>query len=320
MDEIIESNTFWGENLNKKNLSYQGQHFTAWLHRLSRIYKHRYMYENTGSSEDMFCYAEEMVMKYGKFAIYDHPEMGIIGLQMVEAGAERNLYGKPIKYYLRNFMGDLMLWVNVADPRMFIVADDRIYTPAWIQILYFARRLSEVDGTIDSNIEKLRLPYIITCPKEAKKDMEAILQNYKGRRYIVLDPNLDIKNTIQVLPTEIKYVIDKLEDEKNVIKNEFLRYIGFYTPSVDKQERVNNIEARSGFDELISNDIYSYQNRKNLIEWCRERSPKLKELLLLKSNDYIYNLEWQYDNDPDLADPNTPNVTPQKGAVTKEAI
>lgn len=133
-----------------------------------------------------------------------------------------------------------------------IVFNNYLHLPTMPSIELFARRLYELERSIDTNVKAQKTPVMVLCPEEQRLSMKNLYMQYDGNEpYIFGDKALMELNEIKVLKTDAPYVVDKLELQKHAIWNEALTYIGIENSNQDKKERLvaDEVNGNSGMIE-----------------------------------------------------------------------
>lgn len=124
-----------------------------------------------------------------------------------------------------------------------IIFNNMTRTNCLADIEYFARKLYEVDRTIDVNVKAQKTPMAIVCDENQRLVMKNLYAQYDGNEpFIFGSKNLDIKG-IQAINTGAPFVADKLQMLKTQIWNEALTYLGISNVSTDKKERLVSDEV-----------------------------------------------------------------------------
>ena len=124
-----------------------------------------------------------------------------------------------------------------------IIFNNMTRTNCLADIEYFARKLYEVDRTIDVNVKGQKTPLAILCDENQRLVMKNLYAQYDGNEpFIFGSKNLDLKG-IQAINTGAPFVADKLQMLKTQIWNEALTYLGISNVSTDKKERLVSDEV-----------------------------------------------------------------------------
>lgn len=137
----------------------------------------------------------------------------------------------------------------------------------------YAEKLASVDGAIDSNLINTRFGYIIEA--ETKAQAEAIKKSFDaisvGEPLVVVKSGTlsTQKNGLNTFLNNVSntFIVDRLQDAKRSIMNEFLTAIGINNANTDKRERLNSDEVNANNDELEMN-IKEF--RRNLKKCCEK--------------------------------------------------
>ena len=108
----------------------------------------------------------------------------------------------------------------------------------------FAKRLADLENTIDVNVRVMKTPILITCSENERLSMENLYKEYDGNTPVIYGNKQLNPNALQVLRTDAPYLADKLYDLKVNIWNEALTYLGIPNVSMQKRERMITDEVQ----------------------------------------------------------------------------
>lgn len=123
----------------------------------------------------------------------------------------------------------------------------------------FAYRMYLAQRTADINISVNKMPFIITTDENQRLTMENLFNQIDANKPAIFgdkDTISNLKQSVQVLPTNPPYIADKLLDYKKQIFNEALEFLGINYLS-EKKERLISNEVNSN-NELINLNLQSY--------------------------------------------------------------
>lgn len=123
----------------------------------------------------------------------------------------------------------------------------------------FAYRLYLAQRTADTNISVNRMPFIIKTEENQRLTMENLFNQIDANKPAIFgdkDSMTNLKESVQVLPTNPPFIADKLLDYKKQIFNEALEFLGINYLS-EKKERLISNEVNSN-NELINLNLQSY--------------------------------------------------------------
>lgn len=191
--------------------------------------------------------------------------LGMLCLQVVYNG-NLNVYRYPIKfqaYGLNNYKYDLDLSTGV------IMFNNLTRTNTMLKVQEYARKLANIDMTIQVNANAQKTPYLIRCNEREKFSFKQIFSKLvENEPWIFGSSNLDT-NKIEVLNLNAPYVSDKLYRLKTDIWNEALTYLGVSSVQFQKQERITNSEINTSLGGAFA---------------CRNSRLKAREQALEKVN------------------------------------
>lgn len=135
-----------------------------------------------------------------------------------------------------------------------IIFNNYLHQPTFNNIEMYARRLYEVERTIDVNINAQKTPVTVKGPNALKQTLLNMVAQYSGNEpFLYLSDKNDLIDAIQVLNTQAPFVADKLQDIKHQIYNEALTFLGIPNANTDKRERLISDEVNA------NNSITNYQ-------------------------------------------------------------
>lgn len=211
----------------------------------------------------------------GKVCITD-TKMGVVALRCAPHGY--NVYDRPCDVTIANpVLGTMKRKIGV-DCELIYLLDNKNFRSLSQLINIYAAKLAMCDSSIDTNLMNTKLAYLIDCvdkkqADEAKAIYDKISQGEPAVFYTSESKIVDGGKKLQFFTTHVKeqYIVDKIQDEKRTIMNEFLTEIGINNVNTEKKERLITDEANANNDELEVNMSYAYDN---IIE-CVERVKKM---------------------------------------------
>lgn len=151
-----------------------------------------------------------------------------------------------------------------------IIYNNYLHTNSKVDVQMFARRLYELDRTIDVNAKAQKTPIIILCDESERLTMKNLYMKYEGNEpFIMGDRNLK-PDSVKVLTTGAPYVCDKLYELKTQIWNEALTYLGISNINTSKKERLITDEVMRNQGGTIASRYSRLQSRKDACEKINE--------------------------------------------------
>ena len=222
--------------------------------RLTKYYQmlalNRYKWENLPNGIESR-YIEQMLFDNGECAMFDHPDLGLCVMRS-SSRENLNIYGEPTKLSLTGFnehrtvmMGECVRIMN-----------NDLALPTLPDIVYYARRMSEIDDIIMQNLRQQRVPYLFATDENNSFSMKSLYDRmYQGEPAIFIDKEMlkGEPENIMVIPTTTPYLVDKLQIQKQEMERELLTFLGINN-TLEKKERliVDETNSNNQFIKMAS--------------------------------------------------------------------
>lgn len=194
-------------------------------------------------------FLELSLLTDGKAVFFYDDAIGYLALRLM-LGGEMDLYDIPTE---RTAYGSNGYNEKLTSDNSVIIFNNMLHTNQQLEIELYARRLWDLDRTIDINARAQKTPILITCEQEQRLTMANIYMKYDGNIPVIYgDKNLN-PNAIKVLTTNSPYVADKLYQLKNQIWNEALTSLGISNLNIQKKERLITDESEKSQGATIAN-------------------------------------------------------------------
>ena len=222
--------------------------------RLTKHYQmlalNRYRWENLPNGIESR-YIEEMLYDNGECAMFDHPDLGLCVLRS-SSRENLNIYGEPTKLSLSGFNEHRTVMM---DECVRIMNND-LALPTLPNIVYYARRMAEIDDIIMQNLRQQRVPYLFATDENNAFSMKSLYDRmYQGEPAIFIDKEMlkGEPENIMVLPTQAPYLVDKLQIQKQEMERELLTFLGINN-TLEKKERllVDETNSNNQFIKMAS--------------------------------------------------------------------
>lgn len=133
-----------------------------------------------------------------------------------------------------------------------LIFNNYLRTPSAQTIELFARRLYEIERTIDVNVKAQKTPVIIRAPEPQRLTLKNLFMQYDGNEpFIFGDKNLDLKS-MEVLRLDAPFVSSDLMILKRQIWAEAMTFLGVESVTNEKQERMVTDEIASNLGTVES--------------------------------------------------------------------
>lgn len=137
-------------------------------------------------------------------------------------------------------------------------------------VLYFARKLTKIDRTIDVNINVQKTPYIISCGENQRltvANMFKQVDNFDPAIITTKFYGLNGEKPINVMDLKPPFVADKMQTLKRQVYQEALTYLGIEANTSEKAERQVTEELTANMGETESMRQSPLASRK---QFCKE--------------------------------------------------
>lgn len=190
----------------------------------------------------VFFYDEDL--KYGQNEL-NAPE-GYAVLQAMISG-EWDMYNYPRERRAYAVNG---LNVPLDESNSVLIFNDYLRVPMFMTLDLYARRLAEIDRTIDVNVRNQKTPKILRGSDKQTLTMKNIVKQIDGNVYnVIVDKNFDVSN-MDTLDLTAPYVAGELNVLKHQYWNEALTYIGIENVNTEKKERLVSYEVMSNMGDV----------------------------------------------------------------------
>ena len=222
--------------------------------RLTKYYQmlalNRYKWENLPNGIESR-YIEQMLFDNGECALFDHPDLGLCVLRS-SSRENLNIYGEPTKLSLTGFNEHRTVMM---DECVRIMNND-LALPTLPDIVYYARRMAEIDDIIMQNLRQQRVPYLFATDENNSFSMKSLYDRmYQGEPAIFIDKEMlkGEPENIMVIPTVTPYLVDKLQIQKQEMERELLTFLGINN-TLEKKERllVDETNSNNQFIKMAS--------------------------------------------------------------------
>lgn len=170
-----------------------------------------------------------------------------------------NVYRIPIRrraFSVNGYQKNLTIKDSV------IIWNNLLHMNTYPVIELFARRLWDLDCSIDVNAKAQKTPVLIQCSEQQRLTMLNLYQKFDGNQpFIFGDKNLDV-NGVKAISTEAPYVADKIYQLKTQIWNEALTFLGISNLNIQKKERLVTDEVMRSMGGTIASRYSRLEARR----------------------------------------------------------
>lgn len=147
-----------------------------------------------------------------------------------------------------------------------IIYNNRLRQPGIRYTNMYAKRLWDLDRTIDVNAKAQKTPILVQCTEAQRLTLLNLYKDYDGNSpFIFGDKNLDLTG-LKSINTGAPYVADKIYTLKTQIWNEALTYLGISNINIQKKERLISDEVVRNQGGTIASRYSRLKARKQACE------------------------------------------------------
>lgn len=226
--------------------------YNFYYDRLLEMSLARYEWLNLPDSVDAR-FLELTLFKNGLALFFDDDVLGMLALPVIISGPF-NVYKIPIR---RRAFTPGVSSVNETDKSTVstyhaertnkdsvICYNNMLHSPSLNMCRMFARRLADIDRTIDVNISAQKTPVLIESDSNTLLSLKNAYKQYEGN-FPVIFGKKGIADNVKVLMTGAPLVAPALQQLKQTIWNDAMEALGIANHGADKKERVNTLEIQA---------------------------------------------------------------------------
>ena len=290
--------TDFDESLERNESAYY-----RYLERLTELAVSMFEWKNLPESVDER-YMELSLFDRGSAIFFKDEVLGYLCLHSVNNGP-LNVYRIPIK---RRAFAANGYQKALTDKDSVLIFNNYMHTNSVLTIRDYARKLWEVDRTIDVNMRAQKTPILIRCSEQQKLTVKNMYMDYDGNAPVIFADKGLSENIFSVLKTDAPYLVKELYEYKTQVWNEALTYLGISNLNVQKKERLVSDEVTRSVGGTIA-------SRYTRLEMRRKAAREINTMFGL-------DIEVNYRDDFREADDETmiEGMTGEPGAMTDQVI
>ena len=147
-----------------------------------------------------------------------------------------------------------------------IIWNNKLHTNTEPDMRVFARRLWDLDRSIEVNARAQKTPVLLQGPEEQRLTLLNLYKEYDGNVPVVCgDKNLNLEG-FKSISTQAPFVGLDLYQLKTQIWNEALTYLGISNLTIQKKERVNTDEVTRSLGGTLASRNARLEARKKAAE------------------------------------------------------
>lgn len=157
---------------------------------------------------------------------------------------------------------------NYNENNSVVIYNNMLRLPTYPAMMFYARKLWEIDRVIDINIKAQKTPVLILADEDERLTMKNVYMQYDGNQPVIYGTkSMGMLDNVKVLKTDAPYLADKLMEQKNQIWNEAMTYLGISNVSYQKKERLISDEITRSMGGTIASRISRLEMRN---EACKQ--------------------------------------------------
>ena len=224
--------------------------FQDYLYRLSLLAQSVFKWNGLPNGIDEK-HLERYLFNDGRAMFFKDPNLGWMITKVSDAG-KLNFYDEPTKIapIATDATGISVKRYTPGEDTVLIYNNDYGYATVRT-ILGYAARLTEMQRTIDINVNAQKTPVILYCSDKTKKSAMAVYNQWKGYSPLIVgDKALNQEVEMKAINISAPVVFDKLAIEKNKIWNECMTFLGINNANMDKRERLVDDEVQANNEQI----------------------------------------------------------------------
>lgn len=143
----------------------------------------------------------------------------------------------------------------------------------------YARRLADIDRTIDVNLLSQKMPIFMLVPESQRLTAQNMMKQYTGNEPIIIGADgLFDPSQMTYLTSNTPFIVPELLKAKQTIWAEVMTYFGIENTNISKAERVQSAEVQANNGQIEACRLIRLNTRReackainrkyNLEVWC----------------------------------------------------
>jgi hypothetical protein len=225
-------------------------------------------------------FIERVLYEQGQVAFHFDSDLGVM-VSMVAGMGKKNHLAEYTRYRVYN-TGEYSEHKDADE--IVLCRNNRFSVPTQPMVFLYARRLADIDRTVDVNLHLQKHPLLILCNETERLSLQQLWMKAENNEGVIFGTkDLDMFEKIKVFNTDAPYLADKLLSTKETILNEFYTRLGINNANTTKRERLIVDEVNANNETLELNIQTLYLTRKAAVEELNEKFKEhLKEPVSVK--------------------------------------
>lgn len=192
-------------------------------------------------------FIERELARVGELAFVNHKQLGFCITHV--SPYDINIYDEATTYICYTNNNEVFDEYKAED--IVLIKNNILSQPSYDFINRYADILGNIEKTKQINLNGLKTPIHITANEMDLTTLREIYRQYKGDEPVIVTMKQFDTESFKVFKTDVPYLLDKLQEEKNVNLSEALNFIGISTIQ-DKKERMvtDEVNAKNQFTDI----------------------------------------------------------------------
>lgn len=246
---------------NQEYLLLNRETFLDYFYRLEEIAINMFNWNGLPDTVDPR-FLELTLCEQGSAIYFNDEELGNLCLQVMY-GPDMNVYRIPKQRRAYAWNG---YQVELTDKNSVFIWNNYLHSATAPTLLLFAKRLAEIERTMDVNVKAQKTPVAIVTDEKQRLTVENVYRQFDDNKPIIIGNKNFEPNAITSIVTAAPYVAGDLQILKKQIWNEALTFLGILNSGDDKKERKVTSEVTYSAGAVVAQRIVQLKSREKAAE------------------------------------------------------
>lgn len=180
-----------------------------------------------------------------------------------------NMYSNPLGYHVYG-TGGFQRYLKSTE--CVPIWNNYLRRPDSNAMRIYARRLADIDRTIDVNLANQKMPIMVTVSESQRLTIENLIKQWQGNEPVIVGADGIIDpSQIGYITSGAPFIVPDLLNAKLTIWNEVMTYFGIDNANISKGERVQTAEVEANNGQIEANRLVRLNCRRAA---CKEINRK----------------------------------------------
>lgn len=178
-----------------------------------------------------------------------------------------NEYDEPteLRPIYTNYRGDTIRGYK-NNKECVLIRNNDIMLPTAPTIELFAMRLTDIQRSIDININAMKTPVLITGSDKQKLTLKQVFNQWNGFEPVIYGDKSLEQTSVEALRIDAPVYFDKLQIQKHSFWNECMTFLGINNANMDKRERLVDDEVQANNEQIGLSAAVMLKSRQKACE------------------------------------------------------